>query len=88
LCYPFDNSNSDNSAYLPIPVLSYSYLLAIRPDEERRNNWTKVSRDTLVLLAIMPGVFDYDDVLLNVFGVMAGYRAFVMFKRRAQPRLE
>jgi glycopeptide antibiotics resistance protein len=33
------------------------------------------------------GIFDVDDVILNAFGVMAGYGLFVMFKRRAQPRL-
>ena len=33
------------------------------------------------------GIFDIDDVILNAFGVMVGYGAFVMFKRRAQPRL-
>ena len=33
------------------------------------------------------GIFDIDDVMLNAFGVMVGYRVFVMFKRRAQPRL-
>jgi glycopeptide antibiotics resistance protein len=33
------------------------------------------------------GIFDIDDVILNAFGVMAGYGAFVMFKRRVQPRL-
>ena len=27
------------------------------------------------------GIFDIDDVMLNTFGVMAGYGAFVMFKR-------
>ena len=32
------------------------------------------------------GIFDVDDVMLNAFGVMAGYGVFVMFKRRAQPR--
>ena len=32
------------------------------------------------------GIFDIDDVILNAFGVMVGYGAFVMFKRRAQPR--
>ena len=31
------------------------------------------------------GIFDVDDVMLNAFGVMAGYGVFVMFKRRAQP---
>src|ERR1700728_2407127 len=33
------------------------------------------------------GIFDVDDVILNACGVMAGYGLFVMFKRRAQPRL-
>ena len=33
------------------------------------------------------GIFDIDDVILNAFGVMAGYGAFVLFKPRAQPRL-
>ena len=33
------------------------------------------------------GIFDIDDVILNAFGVMVGYGAFVMSKRRAQPRL-
>jgi glycopeptide antibiotics resistance protein len=33
------------------------------------------------------GIFDVDDILLNAFGVMLGYGVFVMFKRRAQPRL-
>jgi glycopeptide antibiotics resistance protein len=33
------------------------------------------------------GIFDVDDVILNAFGVMVGYGAWVMFKRRAQPRL-
>jgi glycopeptide antibiotics resistance protein len=32
------------------------------------------------------GIFDVDDILLNAFGVVAGYGVFVMFKRRAQPR--
>jgi hypothetical protein len=36
------------SAHPLILVLSYSYLLLIKPDEERQSNWTKVSRDTLV----------------------------------------
>jgi glycopeptide antibiotics resistance protein len=34
------------------------------------------------------GIFDVDDVILNAFGVMVGYGAWVMFKRRAQTRLE
>lgn len=29
------------------------------------------------------GIFDVDDIILNAFGVMAGYGVFVMFKRRA-----
>jgi glycopeptide antibiotics resistance protein len=33
------------------------------------------------------GIFDVDDVITNAFGVMVGYGVFVMFKRRAQPRL-
>jgi len=33
------------------------------------------------------GIFDVDDVIMNAFGVMVGYAVFVMFKRRAQPRL-
>jgi glycopeptide antibiotics resistance protein len=33
------------------------------------------------------GIFDVDDVMLNTLGVMAGYGVFVMFQRRAQPRL-
>jgi glycopeptide antibiotics resistance protein len=33
------------------------------------------------------GIFDIDDVILNAFGVVVGYGAFVMFKRRVQPRL-
>jgi len=33
------------------------------------------------------GIFDVDDVILNAFGVVAGYGVFVMFKRRARPRL-
>jgi glycopeptide antibiotics resistance protein len=33
------------------------------------------------------GIFDVDDVMLNAFGVMVGYGVFVIFKRRAQPRL-
>jgi glycopeptide antibiotics resistance protein len=33
------------------------------------------------------GIFDVDDVILNTLGVIAGYGVFVMFKRRAQPRL-
>jgi glycopeptide antibiotics resistance protein len=33
------------------------------------------------------GIFDVDDVMLNAFGVILGYGLFVMFKRRAQPRL-
>ncbi len=33
------------------------------------------------------GIFDTDDVILNAVGVMVGYGAIVMFKRRAQPRL-
>jgi len=33
------------------------------------------------------GIFDVDDIIMNAFGVMAGYGVFVMFKRRAQPRL-
>lgn len=33
------------------------------------------------------GIFDVDDVILNAFGVILGYGLFVMFKRRAQPRL-
>jgi hypothetical protein len=32
-----------NSAHPLILVLSYSYLLTIKPDEEKQNNWTKVS---------------------------------------------
>lgn len=31
------------------------------------------------------GIFDVDDLILNAFGVVAGYGGFVMFKRRAQP---
>jgi glycopeptide antibiotics resistance protein len=33
------------------------------------------------------GIFDVDDVITNAFGVMLGYGVFVLFKRRAQPRL-
>jgi glycopeptide antibiotics resistance protein len=33
------------------------------------------------------GIFDVDDVILNAFGVTAGYGMFVMFKRRTQLRL-
>jgi glycopeptide antibiotics resistance protein len=33
------------------------------------------------------GIFDVDDIMLNAFGVMAGYGVFVMFTRRAQPCL-
>jgi glycopeptide antibiotics resistance protein len=33
------------------------------------------------------GIFDVDDVILNAFGVMVGYGAWVMFKSRTQPRL-
>jgi len=33
------------------------------------------------------GIFDVDDAIMNTFGVMVGYAVFVMFKRRAQPRL-
>lgn len=33
------------------------------------------------------GIFDVDDVLLNAFGVMVGYGAWVLLKRRAQSRL-
>jgi glycopeptide antibiotics resistance protein len=33
------------------------------------------------------GIFDVDDVILNAFGVTLGYGVFVMFNRRAQPRL-
>jgi glycopeptide antibiotics resistance protein len=32
------------------------------------------------------GIFDIDDVILNAFGVLAGYGAFVIFQRRVQPR--
>lgn len=32
------------------------------------------------------GIFDIDDVMLNAFGVMIGYGAFVIFKRRAHLR--
>jgi glycopeptide antibiotics resistance protein len=32
------------------------------------------------------GIFDVDDVLVNAFGVMVGYGAWVLLKRRAQPR--
>jgi uncharacterized protein len=32
-----------NRAHRLILVLSYSYLRPIKPDEERQNNWTKVS---------------------------------------------
>ena len=32
------------------------------------------------------GIFDVDDVILNTFGVLAGYGVFAMFKRRAQPQ--
>ena len=32
------------------------------------------------------GIFDVDDVILNAFGVMAGYGAWVMFRRLTQPR--
>jgi hypothetical protein len=39
-----------SGAHPLILVLSYSYLLPIKPDEERKNNWTKVLRDTLVSL--------------------------------------
>jgi glycopeptide antibiotics resistance protein len=31
------------------------------------------------------GIFDVDDIILNAFGVIAGYGEFVTFKRRAQP---
>jgi glycopeptide antibiotics resistance protein len=33
------------------------------------------------------GIFDIDDVILNAFGIMAGYAVFVIFKRPPQPRL-
>jgi glycopeptide antibiotics resistance protein len=33
------------------------------------------------------GIFDVDDVLLNAFGFMVGYGAWVLLKLRAQPRL-
>jgi glycopeptide antibiotics resistance protein len=33
------------------------------------------------------GIFDVDDIMLNAFGVMAGYGVFEMFTRRAQPCL-
>ena len=32
------------------------------------------------------GIFDIDDVILNAFGVIVGYGAFVLFKRWAQSR--
>jgi glycopeptide antibiotics resistance protein len=32
------------------------------------------------------GIFDIDDVILNAFGVVLGYAAFVVFKRMEQPR--
>ena len=31
------------------------------------------------------GIFDIDDVILNAVGVVAGYGAFVLFKRLARP---
>jgi glycopeptide antibiotics resistance protein len=37
-------------------------------------------------VAFRVGIFDIDDVILNAFGVMVGYGAFVLFKHRAQPR--
>jgi hypothetical protein len=37
------------SAHPLIPVLSYLYPLTIKPDEKRKNNWTKVSHDTSYL---------------------------------------
>jgi glycopeptide antibiotics resistance protein len=33
------------------------------------------------------GIFDVDDIMLNALGVVLGYGVFVMFKRRAQPRM-
>ena len=33
------------------------------------------------------GIFDIDDLILNAFGVIVGYGEFVIFKRRAQPRV-
>ena len=33
-------------------------------------------------------IFDIDDIILNAFGIMVGYGALVMLKRKpAQPRL-
>ena len=34
------------------------------------------------------GIFDVDDIILNAFGVMAGYGVFVMCKRRAHLQSE
>lgn len=31
------------------------------------------------------GIFDVDDVMMNAFGVVAGYGVFVMFRRRVRP---
>jgi glycopeptide antibiotics resistance protein len=33
------------------------------------------------------GIFDVDDVMMNAFGIMAGYGVFVVFNRKAQLRL-
>jgi glycopeptide antibiotics resistance protein len=33
------------------------------------------------------GIFDIDDIILNAFGVMIGYRVFAMFNKRIRPRL-
>jgi glycopeptide antibiotics resistance protein len=38
-------------------------------------------------LVFRVGIFDVDDVMLNAFGVVAGYAVFVMFRGRAEPRL-
>src|SRR6185437_7021042 len=50
----FDVSISDRHSLIPVP--SYSNLLPIKPDEERRNNLTKVSRNSR-LSAVFPSPF-------------------------------
>jgi glycopeptide antibiotics resistance protein len=37
---------------------------------------------------VLIGIFDIDDVILNALGVMIGYWAFVIFEKRARPRLQ
>jgi len=36
-------------------------------------------------VAFHAGIFDIDDLILNTFGVVAGYGGFVIFRRRRQP---